>query len=219
MIVLQRHAWSGAAAEPMLTGGARPPALAGLSGRPVRDRLLGRPRADQGRSLIGSPYVYTLSLAVYCTAWTFYGSVGLAARQGLAFLPVYLGPTLAACCCLPAAQDLRITKAHGITSIADFIAARYGKSATLAGLVTIMAVVGVDPLHRAAAQGGGGQRRRGIRRRRPIGRHCCRGVDTALLVALALAAFASCSAPATSTPPSTTRAWCWRSPSRASSSC
>ena len=53
-------------------------------------------RADQGRSLIRSPYVYTLSLGVYCTAWTFYGSVGLASRQGLDFLPVYLGPTLAA---------------------------------------------------------------------------------------------------------------------------
>src|SRR5688572_11662154 len=81
-------------------------------------------RADAGRSVIGNPWVYTLSLAVYCTAWTFYGSVELAAGSGLAFLPVYLGPTIA---CLLFAfllrKILRITKAYGITSIADFIAA------------------------------------------------------------------------------------------------
>ena len=103
-------------------------------------------RADQGRSLIRSPYVYTLSLGVYCTAWTFYGSVGLAARQGLAFLPVYLGPTLAALLFGFLVQKmLRITKAQGITSIADFIAARYGKSALLAGLVTVVAVASAIP--------------------------------------------------------------------------
>ena len=103
-------------------------------------------RADQGRSLIRSPYVYTLSLGVYCTAWTFYGSVGLASRQGLDFLPVYLGPTLAALLFgFLVLKMLRITKAQGITSIADFIAARYGKSALLAGLVTVVAVVSAIP--------------------------------------------------------------------------
>lgn len=103
-------------------------------------------RADQGRSLIRSPYVYTLSLAVYCTAWTFYGSVGLAASQGLDFLPVYLGPTLAALLFgFLVRKMLRITKAYGITSIADFAAARYGKSGLLGGLVTIVAILGAIP--------------------------------------------------------------------------
>ena len=103
-------------------------------------------RADQGRSLIRSPWVYTLSLGVYCTAWTFYGSVGLASRQGLGFLPVYLGPTLAALMFgFLVLKMLRIAKAQGITSIADFLAARYGKSALLAGLVTVVAVVSAIP--------------------------------------------------------------------------
>ncbi len=53
-------------------------------------------RADAGRSVIGSPTVYALSLAVYCTAWTYYGSVGRAAASGVGFLPIYLGPTLIA---------------------------------------------------------------------------------------------------------------------------
>ena len=56
--------------------------------------LYGDRRADAGRSLIANPWVYALSLAVYCTAWTYYGSVGRAATSGLGFLPVYLGPTL-----------------------------------------------------------------------------------------------------------------------------
>ena len=107
---------------------------------------LGDHRADQGRSLIGSPYIYTLSLGVYCTAWTYYGSVGLASRQGLAFLPIYLGPTLAALLFgFLVRKMLRITKAYGITSIADFIAARYGKSTVLAGLVTVVAVLAAIP--------------------------------------------------------------------------
>ncbi|MDF1587360.1 sensor histidine kinase [Marinimicrococcus flavescens] len=103
-------------------------------------------RAGQGRSVIANPYVYTLSLAVYCTAWTFFGSVGLAATGGLAFMPVYLGPTLAALLfAFVLRKILLITKAYGITSIADFISARYGKSGLLAGLVTIVAVVGTVP--------------------------------------------------------------------------
>jgi Na+/proline symporter/nitrogen-specific signal transduction histidine kinase len=107
---------------------------------------LGDRRAEQGRTLIASSYVYTLSLAVYCTAWTFYGSVGLAATQGLAFLPVYLGPTLAALLFGALLHKIiAITKAYGITSIADFISARYGKSALLGGLVTLVAVVGAVP--------------------------------------------------------------------------
>ena len=103
-------------------------------------------RAEQGRSIINSPYVYTLSIAVYCTAWTFYGSVGRAAAAGVGFLPIYLGPTLmAALWWFVLRRMLRITKAYGITSIADFVASRYGKSALLGGLVTVIAVVGIMP--------------------------------------------------------------------------
>jgi Na+/proline symporter/nitrogen-specific signal transduction histidine kinase len=103
-------------------------------------------RADAGRSIIANPYIYALSMAVYATSWTFYGSVGRAAAGGVGFLPIYLGPTLvAALYWLLLRKMIRISKANRITSIADFIASRYGKSSLLAGLVTVVAVVGVMP--------------------------------------------------------------------------
>src|SRR5688572_29460602 len=106
----------------------------------------GDKRADEGRSIIANPYIYALSLAVYCTTWTFYGSVGRAATSGIGFLPIYLGPTLmAALWWYVMLKMIRISKANRITSIADFIASRYGKSQTLGGLVTIIAVVGIIP--------------------------------------------------------------------------
>ena len=106
----------------------------------------GDKRADAGRSIIANPYIYTLSLAVYCTSWTFYGSVGRAATSGIGFLPIYLGPTLmAALWWYVLLKMVRISKAHRITSIADFIASRYGKSHLLGGLVTIIAVLGIVP--------------------------------------------------------------------------
>jgi Na+/proline symporter/nitrogen-specific signal transduction histidine kinase len=90
--------------------------------------------------------LYTLSIAVYCTAWTFYGSVGRAAGGGVGFLPIYLGPTLmAAVWWFVLRKIIRITKTHRITTIADFIASRYGKSSLIGGLVTIIAVVGIMP--------------------------------------------------------------------------
>jgi Na+/proline symporter/nitrogen-specific signal transduction histidine kinase len=107
---------------------------------------IGDRRAEQGRSIINNPYIYTLSIAVYCTAWTYYGSVGRAARGGIGFLPIYLGPTLMACLWwFVLRKMLRITKAYGITSIADFVASRYGKSALLGGLLTMVAVFGTMP--------------------------------------------------------------------------
>jgi Na+/proline symporter/nitrogen-specific signal transduction histidine kinase len=103
-------------------------------------------RADQGRSLIANPTVYALSLAVYCTTWTFYGSVGRAAASGIGFLPIYLGPTLMmALGWFVIHKIVRVAKANRITSIADFVASRYGKSQLLGGLVTVIAVVGVIP--------------------------------------------------------------------------
>ena len=106
----------------------------------------GDKRADAGRSIIANPYIYALSMAVYATSWTFYGSVGRAAASGVGFLPIYLGPTLmAALWWLVLRKMIRISKVNRITSIADFVAARYGKSALLGGLVTVIAVIGVIP--------------------------------------------------------------------------
>jgi Na+/proline symporter/nitrogen-specific signal transduction histidine kinase len=103
-------------------------------------------RADAGRPIINSPYVYSLSLAVYATAWTFYGSVGRAAGDGVGFLPIYIGPTLMiALWWVVMRKILRISKQNRITSLADFIASRYGKSAALAGVVTVIAVIGILP--------------------------------------------------------------------------
>lgn len=102
--------------------------------------------AARGRSIIANPYVYSLSLAVYATAWTFYGSVGRAAQDGLGFLPVYLGPTvMATVWWLVLRKIIRIAKDNHITTLADFVSSRYGKSGLLAGLVTTIAVLGVTP--------------------------------------------------------------------------
>ncbi len=103
-------------------------------------------RARQGRSVIGNAWVYALSMAVYCTAWTYFGSVGRAASAGVWFLPIYLGPTLAMVLAWSVLRKMiRIARAHRITSIADFIASRYGKSPLLAGAVTLITVVGIVP--------------------------------------------------------------------------
>jgi Na+/proline symporter/signal transduction histidine kinase len=106
----------------------------------------GDKRADAGRSIIANPTIYALSLAVYCTTWTYYGSVGRAASSGLGFVPIFLGPTLVvALWWFVMLKMVRIGKTHRITSIADFIASRYGKSHLLGGLVTVIAVLGVIP--------------------------------------------------------------------------
>jgi len=103
-------------------------------------------RAAAGRSIINSSVVYALSLAVYCTSWTFYGSVGRAAASGLDFLPIYLGPTLVFCLgWVLLSRILRVSKAHRITSIADLLASRFGKSGAVAGLVSVIAVIGSVP--------------------------------------------------------------------------
>ncbi len=102
--------------------------------------------ADIGQSIISNPYIYALSLAVYCTAWTFYGSVGRAANTGPGFLTIYIGPTLmSAVGWLILRKIIRICKMHRITSIADFVSSRYGKSAVLGGTVTVIAVLGIVP--------------------------------------------------------------------------
>mgnify|MGYP000744706731 CR=1 FL=1 len=103
-------------------------------------------RARQGRSVIGNPWVYALSMAVYCSAWTYFGSVGRAASGGVGFLPIYLGPMLAMILAwMLLRKMIRIARSYRVTSIADFIASRYGKSQALAGLVTLITVVGLVP--------------------------------------------------------------------------
>jgi len=92
------------------------------------------------------PWVYSLALCVYCTSWTFYGAVGRAASSGWDFLPIYLGPALVFLFGGPLLQRIiRISKRHNITSIADFIGARYGRHQAIAMLVTAIAAVGVLP--------------------------------------------------------------------------
>jgi Na+/proline symporter/signal transduction histidine kinase len=103
-------------------------------------------RAETGRSVVGNAYVYALSLAVYATSWTFYGSVGRAADAGAGFLPIYLGPTLmAALWWVVLRKMIRISRRNRITSLADFVAARYGKSRRLGALVTVIALMGIVP--------------------------------------------------------------------------
>jgi len=108
--------------------------------------FFGDKRADAGRSIISNPYIYTLSIASYCTAWTFYGSVGRASTTGIGFLPIYLGPTLiAGLWWFVLRKIIRIAKNHSLTSIADFIASRYAKDQRIGGIVTVIAVVGIMP--------------------------------------------------------------------------
>lgn len=103
-------------------------------------------RADAGRSIISNGWVYALSLGVYATAWTFYGSVGRAAESGVGFLPIYLGPTLMAVLWVVVVRKIiRVCRQQRITSLADFVSARYGKSAALGQVVTVVAVLGVVP--------------------------------------------------------------------------
>ena len=101
----------------------------------------------KGRSKwVNNPYVYTLSLAVYCSAWTYYGSIGIAANSGINFLTIYLGPVIAApLWILVLRKIIRISKQHKISSIADFISLRYGNNRFLGALVTLVCLFGTLP--------------------------------------------------------------------------
>ncbi len=103
--------------------------------------------AREGKlKFLRSPVIYTLSLSVYCTAWTFYGAVGSAARNGLEFVAIYLGPTLVFVGWWWLLRKLvRIGRTQRITSIADLLSSRYGKSNSLAVVVTLLAVIGTTP--------------------------------------------------------------------------
>jgi Na+/proline symporter/signal transduction histidine kinase len=106
------------------------------------ERLAARGRAGWLRS----PLVYTLSLSIYCTGWTFYGAVGYAVRSGLEFVTIYLGPTLVMVGWWVVLRKLvQIARSQRITSVADLISARFGKSTLLGALVTLLAVIGTTP--------------------------------------------------------------------------
>src|SRR5690349_5969378 len=99
--------------------------------------------SQRGRA---SMLIYPLSLAIYCTSWTFFGSVGFATRTSFDFLAIYVGPVLMIGFCTPLLRRvIKLAKSQNITSIADFIAARYGKSQAVAGTVAVIAIVGSVP--------------------------------------------------------------------------
>ncbi|RYZ47778.1 MAG: histidine kinase, partial [Sphingobacteriales bacterium] len=103
-------------------------------------------RRKQNKSVVANGWVYALSLAVYCTGWTYYGSVGRAATNGIDFITIYLGPSIMCALFIPVLQKIvRICKTQRINSIADFIASRYGKNFSLGVVVTLCCIVGIIP--------------------------------------------------------------------------
>ena len=91
-------------------------------------------------------FVYALSLAVYCTSWTYYGSVGLASEHGLDFLPIYIGPILVIGLGAPfIARIANLARAQNVTTVADFVSARYGKSQAVAAVAALIALIGSAP--------------------------------------------------------------------------
>ena len=100
-------------------------------------------RVASGRS---RAVVYALSLAVYCTSWTYYGSVGLASEHGLDFLPIYIGPILVIGLGAPfIARIANLAHAQNVTTVADFVSARYGKSQPVAAVAALIALFGSAP--------------------------------------------------------------------------
>ncbi len=157
-----------------------------------RQAARGRGRAARGK---GRSSIYALSLAVYCTSWTFLGSVGLSSTSGLSFLTIYIGPALLFTVGRPLlARVIYLAKLERITSVADFVAARYGKSQVVAAVVTLIAVVGSIPylalqlkavsisVETLVAHLGGPEMA-------AAGAGAARFGDISLLVALAMAAF------------------------------
>ncbi|MEG2078594.1 ATP-binding protein [Chryseobacterium sp.] len=95
---------------------------------------------------INNPYIYALSLAVYCTAWTYYGSIGVAATSGLNYLPIYIGPIIV----IPAwiyinTRIVRISRVNKISSLADFISLRYGNSRSFSAIITLVCLFAIIP--------------------------------------------------------------------------
>jgi Na+/proline symporter len=103
-------------------------------------------KREQGKSIVSNPYVYALSFSVYVTAWTFYGSVGRSATDGLGFLPVYLGPSLVMLLGWTVVRKMiTISKEHRLATISDFISFRYGRSYVIGALVAIAILIVITP--------------------------------------------------------------------------
>src|ERR1700729_3499878 len=99
--------------------------------------------SQRGRA---SALIYPLSLAIYCTSWTYYGSGGFPSRTSVDFLAIYVGPIIMIVFCTPILRRvIQLAKSQNITSIADFIAARYGKSQAVAATVALIAIIGSGP--------------------------------------------------------------------------
>ena len=95
---------------------------------------------------VNNPYVYSLSLAVYCSAWTYYGSIGVAANQGLEYMAIYVGPIII----IPSwiylnSKIIRISRVNKISSIADFIGLRYGNSRSLSAIIALVCILAIIP--------------------------------------------------------------------------
>ena len=136
--------------------------------------------------------IYPLSLAIYCTSWTFFGSVGLATRTGFEFLTIYIGPVIMIGLCYPfIMRVVRLAKAQNITSIADFTAARYGKSQAVAATVALIAIISTIPYIALQLKAVSGSLGTIIGDVRPdIAANMPVVGDIALFVALSMAAFA-----------------------------
>ncbi|MCP4345426.1 MAG: hypothetical protein GY795_07860 [Desulfobacterales bacterium] len=103
-------------------------------------------KTEQGTSLVNNPLIYSLSLAIYCTAWTFYGSVGSAANTGMLFVTVYLGPTMMIIFSWIILRKLIVIKLNNrLNSIADFISARYDRSEVIAAIISLFLIIGIAP--------------------------------------------------------------------------
>ncbi|MCB1451178.1 MAG: hybrid sensor histidine kinase/response regulator, partial [Nitratireductor sp.] len=103
-------------------------------------------RKRRGPASTSRPRIYAFSLAIYCTTWTFFGSVGMAAANGLSFLAIYVGPILLITFGNGLVKRIvRLSKEQRITSVADFLGARYGKSIKVAGVAAVIAVIGTVP--------------------------------------------------------------------------
>src|SRR5436189_4937689 len=144
------------------------------------------------RSTPARTMIYPLSLAIYCTSWTFFGSVGLASRTGYDFLAIYIGAVLMIGLATPLIlRVVRLAEAQNITSIADFIAARYGKHQAVAATVALIAIIGTVPyiaLQLKAVSSSLGTILAHIES--STGRYQPEMGDLAFFVALAMAAFA-----------------------------
>ena len=135
------------------------------------------------------PHVYALALGVYCTTWTFYGAVGTAVRDGWAYVPIYLGPALVFLFALPFMERLiTVARARNITSISDLLSSRFGRSRSLAALVTVIALTAAIPY--LALQYKGVSASIGVLTNAPAGPAVPWFRDIALGVALTMALFA-----------------------------